>query len=217
MSLALVLSRSRTAVILLVVIFSLFFFLAVKRKGQNKKQKNWIRIFLVSVFIIILFLSFYIGMEETFQRFSLDRISRESRPGIWRNTLKIFSAYPVFGAGLGTFSALFPTMEGDGELAKVTHAHNDFFEYISELGILGAGLFLGGIFILFFRNLNLWRKRKHSMVRSLGLGGIVATVAILLHGLTDFNLHIPANTLLFSVILSLTLVTVTYKPSRLTK
>jgi hypothetical protein len=36
---------------------------------------------------------------------------------------------------------------------------------------------------------------------------------ILVHSLTDFNLHIPANTLLFSVVLALTYVTVYHRKS----
>jgi len=38
-------------------------------------------------------------------------------------------------------------------------------------------------------------------------------LAILIHGITDFNLHIPANMVLFSVVLSLTVVVCFYKAS----
>ncbi|TET20354.1 MAG: hypothetical protein E3J76_06050, partial [Candidatus Aminicenantes bacterium] len=48
-------------------------------------------------------------------------------------------------------------------------------------------------------------------VKGLSLGGIVAIVCILIHSFTDFNLQIPANMMLFSVVLSLTIVTAFYK------
>ena len=214
MCLSLVFTRSRSAVFVLIFVFILFFFLIVWRSGQNKEQKKSIRIFLVSFFCIILLLSLLIGMDTTLKRFSLETLSQESRPRIWAETLKIFSGYPVFGSGLGTFAALFPNMEGDGRLAKVSHAHNDYLEYLSETGVLGAAFIIGGIFVIFFGSFKFWQQRRHPMVRGLGLGGIVAIVAILAHGVTDFNLHIPSNMLLFSVILSLTLVTVTYKRSK---
>jgi len=48
-------------------------------------------------------------------------------------------------------------------------------------------------------------------VKGLALGGIVAIAAILIHSITDFNLHISANMVLFTVVLSLTAVTAFYK------
>jgi hypothetical protein len=56
-----------------------------------------------------------------------------------------------------------------------------------------------------------WKERRRSEVKGLGLGGLIALVAILIHSITDFNMQIPANMLLFSVVLSLTLVIVFYK------
>ena len=43
---------------------------------------------------------------------------------------------------------------------------------------------------------------------------LVAVVSLLVHGFTDFNFHIPANILIFSVILSLTLAVVRHNPAK---
>lgn len=214
MSLALLFSRSRSATFLLVFIFMLFFLLAVWRIGQNKEQQRRMKVVLISVFIVILFLSLYIGMDATFKRFAMDRLLQESRLGIWANTLELFSSSPVFGTGLGTFAAMYPNVEGDGKLAKITHVHNDYLEYLTETGFIGFGLLVGGIFWIFWTSFKLWLRKRHPVMQGLGIGGLVAIVAILIHGITDFNFQIPSNMLLFSVILSLTLVTVTYKPSK---
>ena len=96
-------------------------------------------------------------------------------------------------------------------ILNIFHAHNDYLEYLTELGILGFIMLFGGIFILLVKSFIIWRKRKYPEVKSLALSGIVSIVCILLHGITDFNFHIPANMLLFSVILCLTIVTATYK------
>jgi hypothetical protein len=61
------------------------------------------------------------------------------------------------------------------------------------------------------RSFRLWLQRRNPEVKGLALGGIVSLIAAGLHALTDFNLHIPANALLFTVILSLTFVWGTYK------
>jgi len=96
-------------------------------------------------------------------------------------------------------------------MAIYDHAHNDYLEYLSDLGIIGVLLLLGGILFIIIKAFSVWRTRKHPEVKGLALGGIVAVINILIHSITDFNLQIPANMLLFTVILSLTIVMVFYK------
>lgn len=214
MSLALIFTRSRSGVIILVLIFVLFLSLNFIHPGKQKGQKRGVKIFLISVFVIIILLSLYFGVDSTLKRFSIDHLIRESRLDIWGHTLDIVADFPIFGSGLGTFVLLSPVMEADGELIKTSHAHNDYLEFLSELGIAGMVLLMGGVFFLFVSCFLKWRETKHPLMKGLGLGGIVAVFSLLVHGLTDFNLQIPSNILLFSVVLSLTFVTVTYQPSK---
>ena len=72
--------------------------------------------------------------------------------------------------------------------------------------LLDVALLLGGILYMLGKSFLTWRGKGQSEVKALGLGGIVAIICILIHSMTDFNLHIPANMLLFSVVLSLTAV-----------
>jgi O-antigen ligase len=129
----------------------------------------------------------------------------------WANTAEIFADYPLLGTGLGTFPSLYPDREGEETLIRLYHAHNDYLEYLSELGIVGMVLLLGGILFLLVKSFLIWKERTNPEFKSLGLGGIIAVICILFHSLTDFNLHIPANMLLFSVVLSLTVVVVFYR------
>ena len=59
------------------------------------------------------------------------------------------------------------------------------------------------------------REAKHSDLQSVEMTeeGLIAVFSLFVHGFTDFNFQIPSNILLFSVVLSLTYVTVTYQPS----
>ncbi len=45
------------------------------------------------------------------------------------------------------------------------------------------------------------------------MGGIISLAGMGLHAVTDFNLHIPANMVLFTVVLCLTLVMAYYRKS----
>jgi O-antigen ligase len=204
MSLSLVFSRSRSGIFIMVLIFVLFMALNISSRGKRADRMSGAWIYLVSIFIIIMILSLSIGMGATLKRFSWDRLLQENRTEIWKNTWAIIADFPFFGAGMGTFDALYPVMESDGEIFSVSHAHNDYLEYLSELGVIGTSLLLGGvIFILVVCFLN-WQEKKDPLIRGLGLGGIVAVFSLMVHGLTDFNFHIPANLLLFAVLLALT-------------
>jgi phosphatidylserine synthase len=76
---------------------------------------------------------------------------------------------------------------------------------------VGTVLLLGGILFLMVSSYRMWKQRRHPLAKGLALGGIVALVGIMVHSITDFNLHIPANMVLFTVILALTMVTSFYK------
>ncbi|MFZ2054762.1 MAG: O-antigen ligase family protein [Candidatus Aminicenantales bacterium] len=213
MSVAVVFSKSRSGVFVLVLIFILFFGLTAIYfeiyTFRKKRVKNFLRV----AFVLVLIISLYVGIDSVLQRFSLDKLLHEGRPVYWAATLRTFAGFPLFGTGLGTFGALAAPIQGaEGPLA-LEHAHNDYLEYLSELGVIGSLLLLGGILFSLGASFNAWRTRKHPEVKGLALGGIVSLAAILVHSATDFNLHIPANMLLFSVILALTMVTAFFKKS----
>jgi len=130
---------------------------------------------------------------------------------VWSNTTGIIGDFPVFGSGLGTFEALYPAYEESSTPPLFEHAHNDYLEYLAELGVVGFVMLLGGILVMLVFSFLMWKVRRHPEVKGLALGGMVAVVAMLVHSITDFNLHIPANMMLFAVVLSLTVVTAFYK------
>ena len=211
MAVAIIFSRSRSGIFLLIFTLLLFFELTTLYLGRSEEQKKWIKNFLKVVFLFITFISLYIGIGAMVERFALDKFLQEERPIYWKNTIGIFADYPLFGTGLGTFPSLYPDMEEGGRLVRIGHAHNDYLEYLSELGLIGMILLLGGILYMVINSFLVWRERKHPEMKGLALGGIISIICIMLHSITDFNLHIPANMLLFSVVLSLTVTAAFYK------
>lgn len=123
----------------------------------------------------------------------------------------IIGDYPLLGTGLGTFASVYPAYERRSTAPHFSHAHSDYLEYLSELGVLGFVLLLGGILFMLVNSFLVWRERGHPEVKGLVLGGIVAIVNLLIHNIADFNLQIPANMVLLAVVLSLTMVTAFYK------
>ena len=214
MALAVIFSKSRSGVFILVFSFLLLSGLAGLYYRGGIEEKKGIKAFLKVVFLVIVAFSLFIGIRATLERFSLDELLKEQRPAVWGNTIEMIGDFPVFGSGLGTFGAVYPSYEASGRFVFWEHAHNDYLEYTAELGLAGMVLLLGGILFLLVSAFRVWRERRHPQVKGLALGGFVALVGILIHSITDFNLHIPANMVLFSVILSLTMVTAFYKRSK---
>lgn len=212
MSLGVVFSNSRAGIAVLVFSFFLFTGLSVLAFGRVGYRELWVRNFIRATVLAVLVLSLWIGIGSTIQRFALDNLLREDRPLYWGNVAGIIRDFPLFGTGLGTFASAYPAFEKrGGPEMLLAHAHNDYLELFSELGLAGSVLLFGGIFYLAVRAFLAWRERRNPEAKGLALGGIVSLAGMGLHTLTDFNLHLPANALLFSVVLSLTLVTAFYR------
>jgi O-antigen ligase len=214
MCIAIVFSHSRSGIATLILTFIFFFGFAAFFKETSREQKKLMRNFIKVMFLTIALLSVTIGISSTVQRFSLDKILHEGRSIIWTQTLQWIGRFPIFGTGLGTFASLNPGSEEGGTLIGFYHAHNDYLEYLMEVGAIGLILLLAVIFFMLGRSLAAWQTRRDSEIKGLALGGIMSCLSILFHSATDFNMHIPANTLLFSVVLSLTMVVVFQKKNR---
>lgn len=212
MALSIVLSRSRSGTFLLVFSFILFTGITFIYFGRSSFKWWKVRRFLQVTFLLITIICLYVGIGKTIDRFDIDELLSGGRPHYWGSVVMIIKDFPLFGTGLGTFSSVYPAYAKTRTYALLGHAHNDYFEYMSELGVAGMLLLLGGIGFLLFKSILSWYKRRNAEIKGMVLGGLISIFVMGIHSFTDFNMHIPANMLLFTVILSLTYVTSYYRP-----
>jgi len=125
------------------------------------------------------------------------------RMAVWRDTLGLVRAHPLAGVGFGCFRYAFTAVQSTQLTYLVDHAHNDYLEFAAELGLPGAALFFTPLFWIAFRTLRASLRAPSRLARSLALGSLGASVALLVHSAADFNLCIPANALVFAVVLAL--------------
>jgi O-antigen ligase len=122
---------------------------------------------------------------------------------MWRDALPLLKEHPWLGTGFGTF----PIAYTGGQTAFlgqfVNHAHNDYLEIASDLGIPAALILFGSILFILAGAIRSFLSGERDFDRIVALGCVGSIVAILLHSFADFNLYIPANALLFSAILGL--------------
>ncbi len=153
-----------------------------------------------AVLLLALLMVSWLGVGQLLQRFSSFQsleVTAGKRASMRRGTWQIFLQNPVAGTGLGTLQIVYPQYESlyDGKI--VNHTHNDYLEALAETGILGGiccAWFLG---VLLGQSLRRLRQLNNSFAGALHLSGLVACAGFLVHGLVDFNLHIPANAFLF--------------------
>ena len=114
-----------------------------------------------------------------------------NRPRLWRDTLRMAVDHPVLGTGLGSFPYVFPRYQTFDSERQFTHAEGDWIQYLAETGLAGSLLLLVFAGVLFR---TIWRAlRTNDANRSLAFGAGVALAGVVLHGLLDSSLHIPAN------------------------
>jgi O-antigen ligase len=126
----------------------------------------------------------------------------ENRIAVWRETLVLIKAYPLFGCGLGGYESAFVQFQHSAPLVNQDYAHNDYLQYLAELGIVGFVLALAPA-IMIVKALIRSLLQPNSDARWLSLGCASSVFGIILHSLADFNLYVPANMLVLAWILAM--------------
>ena len=126
-----------------------------------------------------------------------------SRILIWKDELRLLLDYPWLGTGLGTFGTAFHKYQTTNVTIWFDQAHNDYLQFATELGMIGFLFLFGAIFYLVFRMIRSFLTDSSRYRASVTLGCIGGVSALLVHSVTDFNLQIPANAMMFSVILGI--------------
>src|ERR1700719_128847 len=75
----------------------------------------------------------------------------ESRWSLWKDTARLIGGHPLLGSGLGTFPVAFTRVQSTFLGKFVNHAHNDYLELATDLGIPAAVLFFGSTGALLVR------------------------------------------------------------------
>jgi O-antigen ligase len=119
-------------------------------------------------------------------RFTFDS---PDRWGSFYAAWQLFLHHPLTGVGPGIDQIVLdrPT----GGVSVYRFAHNEYLQIIAELGVVGGILVVAFLALVVRR---LWRDRV--VAGALGVGGLAALAALILHAGFDFVWHIPAVPLL---------------------
>ena len=108
------------------------------------------------------------------------------------------SQFPLLGTGLGTFQWVFPGYDHTLSRSTATYADNDYLQALAETGWIGLALILSFVAIIWWHWLRALRSdSRTTAVAAIGLG--YGLLAVMLHSLSDFGQHLPANACLSAI------------------
>lgn len=124
---------------------------------------------------------------------SSDDISGVTRVSIWKDTLPLIAEFRIFGCGLGGFEPAFLKHQTVTANYSIAFAHNDYLQYLAELGLIGftlLGALVSGIAVQVVRTASKVADEPRRLLLIACAGGFLA---MLVHSLVDFNTYVPAN------------------------
>jgi O-antigen ligase len=197
MGIALLLSASRTGIFSFLVTLS---FLGLLVQVQKTHRKLALALPL-TVIVLVMAGAVWIGIDVAVQRYSdlfgEEAILREGRLSVYRDAIQLIAANPL-GVGVGNFQDRYRKYQSYRPDLLFDHAHNDYLETAAEWGMPIAICFWTFVGFAFVQAVRSFIDARSPERRSILLACIGAIFAILVHSLTDFNLQIPSNAMLFS-------------------
>jgi O-antigen ligase len=153
---------------------------------------------LAALLVAVLALAVWLGGSPLLDRaqsaLDTEVASRDLRMAIARDSVAMIKERPLIGWGLDNFVTVYPQYRSFVTTKLVNAAHNDYIQVLAETGVIGLALVVWFLVALF-------RSALHDDTGGLPdrarIAALVACTGILVHSLTDFNLHIPANAALF--------------------
>lgn len=191
--LGLVFTRSRTGVALGMLAIFLSTLMFARRIGGGRLTG------LISLITVVgLMLALEIGLVPVLERFTDQSVAEDSRWSIYAGTLAGIGEFFPLGSGIGTFPGVYRRFQTEDIPMFVNHAHNDYLEWLFEGGLVAGALIAVFLALYLLRWRQVWSSEAWSHLRFVQVAAGVSLLLMGLHGLIDFNLHIPANAIFFA-------------------
>ena len=150
-----------------------------------------------------------------------------SRVQYWQAAVKQFQLRPILGTGSATYLYYGRQFREPAVQTDPVYAHNDYLQFLAEYGLIGMAAFIAFLAIhlwtgwkAFFHAIaqrpaeshgsdgltlkNPARRKRIEFRRSntlaLTIGALGSVAACMVHSFVDFNLHIPANTMVMAFV-----------------
>ena len=209
MAVALILAQSRGGLVSCALALGLQMVLLWKLRRRSTEIVQGLGILAILAAIVALAFG-----PRILTRFSYAPRDAPERFELWQDSARIVRDYPFLGTGLGTYRDVLPNyrpqkdfffVAGIPQPAAINYAHNDFLQLLTECGFVGFGLMVWALVATLRHLFSRFANHADWEVAAMGNSLTAGIVAFLLHSLVDFNMHIPANALMFCLLVSVAL------------
>jgi hypothetical protein len=171
------------------------------RRGQGARRWPWAPVVAVVVAIALVLASTQLAVvrDEFSRLLVVEGVEGNTRWDMWQGTLMSWRRAPVAGTGLGSYRHVIGLDKPATGTSALEQAHNDWLEWLSTAGIIGAaalGLALAGLALLLLpgRVRRLRFEYRYPMA-----GAAFALVTVAIHEIVGFGLQTPLNRYLLAV------------------
>lgn len=171
----------------------------------GSRVRSW-RLAVLVPAILLLAAASMVGFELLSTRFSAQRLGEDAGTRSLLATTTLSGAWTFWplGSGWGTFGAVYPRFQPPSIVGSAGYAHQDYAQILFEGGIFGVILMAAFAWLAGARAVELVKRargrgrlRREEMASAIcGLG----LLGFLLHSLVEFNMHIPANAIIASLL-----------------
>lgn len=141
-----------------------------------------------------------------------DRLNDSARFDLWEPAVRLWRENIWWGIGPDHYNFRYRVYRPQSVQQQPDRAHNDYLNTLTDWGIVGLALVLSAVVFLYVGVFRTWRFVRgtsadlgggNSNKFALVLGTSLGLLAILIHSMVDFNMHIPANAVLAITLMAL--------------
>jgi O-antigen ligase len=188
-------SRGGMVAVVIALIFFAFHY------WRHERTSTAVRTVLAAAVLASAFVAFF-SYERVASR-SVMEATDSIRLQIARDSIHLVAQHPLLGSGLGTFTSVYPQARTFPTNFFVNAAHNDYVQLAVETGLIGLLIAMAFLFLVFRNALSHIHRARQSWFPAVTLAATVGCIALLVHGLLDFNMQIPANAATFAFLAGL--------------
>jgi O-antigen ligase len=125
---------------------------------------------------------------------------------IWQSGRDMFLDKPVIGVGWGLFELMYPKYQGKylydkkfaGYRTHANNSHNEILEQLSQVGILGLGVFIWFLLCLFNMIIKVYKNENFDKSKRMEFIAILSSIiGMLVDNLTNVSLHFIVPMMIF--------------------
>jgi O-antigen ligase len=167
---------------------------------KSHKAKSLAILFISLIAIDVLILGSWFGLDKLAARLETTDTQHEERTFVFQSSIHTLQDFWLTGSGAGSYYSIFPNYRDNQSYYFYDFAHNDFLQFGIEYGLIGCSFFALIVILCFRRAIQAQLQRRTAILKGMGFASMMGIMSIMIHSSTDFNLQIPANALLFTLL-----------------